>query len=70
MQNPDGSMTAITMENFLDITKQGGRNACRVGDVFKIRRCYFELETISDYGISAKGISKREYLTRKKTQRL
>lgn len=70
MQNPDGSMTMITTKAFDDITQQGGRNACRVGDVFRIRRCYFELETISDYGISAKGISKREYLARKKSQQL
>jgi len=66
MQNPDGSMTAITMKKFTELTQNGGRNACRVGDVFKVRRCYFELETISDYGISAKGISKREYLSKKK----
>ena len=70
MQNPDGSMSMITMEKFNDITQQGGRNACRVGDVFRVRRCYFELESISDYGISAKGISKHEYHARKKLQQL
>ena len=69
MQNPDGSMTPITMEKFEELLS-GGKNACRVGDVFRIRRCYFELESISDYGISAKGITRREYLTRKKLQRL
>jgi len=61
MQNPDGSMTPITATKFEELLA-GGKNACRVGDVFKIRRCYFELETISNYGISAKGISKIEYL--------
>ena len=70
MQNPDGSMTMITMKDFDNITQQGGRNACRVGDVFRVRRCYFTLETISNYGISAKGISRREYLAAKKLQQL
>ena len=68
MQNPDGSMTPITATKFEELLA-GGKNACRVGDVFKIRRCYFELETISNYGISAKGISKIEYLSKKKSQR-
>lgn len=64
MQNPDGKMTMINQDKFEEMLGCG-RNVCRVGDVFRVRRCYFEIETISNYGISAKGISRREFFDKK-----
>lgn len=68
MQARDGSMVAITTEQFKTFNEHGTANLCRGGDVFRVRRCYFEIETISEYGISAKGISRHEYYEKKKRQ--
>lgn len=68
MQANDGSMVGVTEKQFQNFFGHGNRNLCRVGDVFKVRHCYFEVETISEYGISAKGISKHEYFDKKKRQ--
>lgn len=68
MQTKDGAMVGLSENQFNDFLKHGTQNLCRVGDVFKVRRCYFEVETISEYGISAKGMSRKEYYKKKKTQ--
>ena len=68
MQARDGSMVPITENQFSQFSEHGSINLARVGDVFRVRRCYFEIETISEYGISAKGISKHEYHEKKKKQ--
>jgi hypothetical protein len=59
-------MVGITESQFKDFSEHGTANLCRVGDVFRVRKCYFEVETISEYGISAKGISRHEYFDKKK----
>ena len=66
MQANDGTLVGISANQFNDFLKHGSKNLCRVGDVFRVRQCYFEVENISDYGISAKGISRREYFELKK----
>ncbi|KKM80211.1 hypothetical protein LCGC14_1342250 [marine sediment metagenome] len=68
MQAPDGAMVAVTEKQFDVFNTHGAANLCRVGDVFKIRHCHFEVETISECGISAKGISRHEYFDKKKRQ--
>lgn len=68
MQAKDGSMVGITESQFKAFNKHGIANLCRVGDVFRVRRCYFEIETINEYGISAKGIIRKEYYDKKKRQ--
>lgn len=70
MQANDGSMVMLQGQQFEQFLKGGNTNLCTIGDVFKIRHCYFVVENISEYGISAKGISKREYYEQKKLQRL
>lgn len=44
----------------------GARNVVTVGDVFRIRRRYFEVENISDYGISAKGVTRSEFFDKRR----
>ena len=68
MQAQDGSMVGVNEKQFKLLLGHGNRNLCRVGDVFKVRQCYFEVETISEYGISAKGINRKEYFDKKKRQ--
>lgn len=68
MQANDGAMVGITEKQFDAFNQHGTANLCRVGDVFKIRHCHFEVETISEYGISSKGISRHEYFDKKKRQ--
>ena len=68
MQAPDGALVELNKKQFGDFLKHGSVNLAMVGDVFMVRGCYFELEALSNYGISAKGISKIEY--DKKKQRM
>lgn len=70
MQANDGSMVMLQESQFKQFMEHGTSNLCTVGDVFKVRHCYFEVETISEYGISAKGISKREYFEKKKINKM
>jgi len=60
-QAADGAMIPITENQFEGFLKHGSQNVATVGDIFMVRGCYFEVETISTYGISAKGIRKKEY---------
>lgn len=62
MQAEDGAMVGITKEQFKDFFRHGNQNLACVGDVFHVRKCYFRVDTISEYGISAQGISQLEYI--------
>ena len=64
-QTPNGSMVGLDEEQFNKFMAGGATNIVRGGDVFAVRGCYFRVATIGDYGISARGISRSEYLTRK-----
>jgi hypothetical protein len=66
MQAPDGHMVGLNQSQFSEFMEHGALNICTVGDVFRVRRTYYRVENISDYGISAKGISRREYVKGKK----
>lgn len=68
MQAKDGAMVGLKESQYNDFLKHGTQNLCRIGDVFKVRRCYFEIETITKDGISAKGISRKEYFDKKNRQ--
>lgn len=65
MQAKDGSMVGLNKPQFNNFLKHGNTNLAMVGDVFTVRGCQFEIETISEHGISAKGISKTEYEQKK-----
>ena len=64
-QAPDGAMIGLNKQQFDDFFKHGCTKLAMIGDVFKIRGCCFELEQVSEYGISAKGISKVEFEQKK-----
>ena len=68
MQAQDGSLVGITENQFKEFSEHGTANLCKVGDVFRVRRCHFEVETISEHGISAKGITRKEFYDKKKRQ--
>lgn len=68
MQTKDGTMVGVTEKQYDAMIGDGNRKLCRVGDVFKIRHCYFEVETLGEVGIVAKGISRKEYFDKKKRQ--
>lgn len=70
MQDESGRMREIEQAEFDLETMPGKKSSkhgrvCRVGDVFKIRNCTFEITEISNDGISARGIKYSEYLDRK-----
>lgn len=67
MQANDGYMVGLNNTQFRDFLDHGSMNVCTAGDVFRVRHCYFRVENISDYGISAKSISRREYIEGKRT---
>ena len=68
MQASDGTMVPITENQFKTFNEHGTANLCRVGDVFRVRQCYFEVESISGGGIIAKGINQHEYFDKKNNQ--
>jgi hypothetical protein len=70
MQAPDGKLVEIQHKQFMEFLEHGATNVVTVGDVFKVRGCFFEVENISSYGLSAKGISRREYLSKTNPQQL
>ena len=59
-----GEMSPITEAKFKQVMAEG-QNAVRVGMVFKINHCYFEVESISGDGLKAKGIPRREYFNKR-----
>jgi len=66
MQQRDGTMTPITEESFKDMAYTGKRKVARIGDVFQIRMCCFEVSGIEETGIIAKGIKYADYLCKKR----
>jgi len=66
MQAQDGSMIELDKEQYGQFLEHGNTNVVTVGDTFKVRGCYFQVEFISEYGLSAKGISKWEYFESRK----
>ena len=65
MQAADGALVEIMRKQGLSFLEHGNTNLVKVGDVFHVRGCYFCVEAISEDGVSAKGITRHEYLKAK-----
>ncbi|HUU94044.1 MAG TPA: SEC-C metal-binding domain-containing protein [Phycisphaerae bacterium] len=61
MQAEDGHLELLDQSEWEHLLAKGGRNFVRVGDVFRIRECFFEIENLDHDGIVAKGISRVAY---------
>lgn len=66
MQAPDGTMVELKEKQHQQFMNHGSTNILAVGEVFKVRGCYFEVDNITPHGMFAKGISKREYHNKRK----
>lgn len=65
MQAQDGHMVGLPEVTAKEFLEHGNLDIVTVGEVFRVGRCYFEIEKISPYGITAKGISSREYFDKR-----
>jgi len=69
MQDERGKMHEISQEEFEGLlttkSQTKAQRIVRVGDVFKVRSCTFEVSEITTDGIYAKGISYHEWLSRR-----
>ena len=67
MQKQDGTMRMLDAEQFNKAIRDYSTTGKIVstGEVFKIKRTYFQISEITSDGIVAKGISRREYFDRK-----
>ncbi len=66
MQEQDGSMRILDETEHKHLGFFAEKRTVSVGQVFKLRRCYFEVAEIKPDGIVAKGISRKEYYDRKR----
>jgi len=66
MQDDSGKLQLITQQQFKDSMEMGKTKVLQVGDVFKVRGCYFRVQNIESNGIYATGITRREYYDRKR----
>jgi hypothetical protein len=66
MQMPDGNMElAAKLEDLLPRPDYDGNKVLNVGSVFKIKHTYFRISQITSEGITAKGISRKEFFLRR-----
>ena len=72
MQDYDGSLRIENSKKFQNQIKQMFNTmpesdipVVKVGDVFKVRDCHFEITEISKEGIVAKGIRRGEFINKK-----
>jgi hypothetical protein len=73
MQMEDGRMVMLEnnselqkkMQQLLNSMPESDVPVVKVGDVFKIRDCHFELTEITEDGIKAKGIRRGEFIQKK-----
>lgn len=61
MQKKDGTFTQLTQEEIGNLNFVGKSKVLKEGMIFKVKRCYFRLSKITQDGIVAKGISRKEY---------
>ncbi len=61
MQEPDGTFTQLKKEDVENLGFLQRQKVIKVGQVFKIKRCYFQIKEFTSEGIFAKGISRKEY---------
>lgn len=68
MQEPNGDMTIIKTPDKMAMAVSTGKYV-RVDDVFRIRNCYFVVESLKRTGFVAKGLSREEYFSRRRAKR-
>lgn len=61
MQERDGTFTQMTEHEVGNLRFWEKPKVISVGQIFKIKRCYFQITGFSSEGISAKGLSRKEY---------
>ena len=61
MQEQDGSMTMLDAKKVDELSASDRKKIVSVRQVFKIRQSYFQITDITPEGITAKGISRRDY---------
>lgn len=66
MQERDGTFTQLTETQLGNLRFWQQPKVINVGQVFKIRWCYFQITEIDSEGIKAKGISRKEYYALKR----
>jgi len=66
MQELDGTMRILTEDEHDSLGFFNERKTVQIGQVFKVRRCYFEIVEVSNEGIKAKGISRKRYFDMKR----
>ena len=67
MQDETGRMQNIDPTTFQKMLDEclGDAPVVKIGDIFKIRDCRFEVTDITPDGISAKGLSRGDFLAKK-----
>lgn len=66
MQENNGTFTQLSEEEVGNLRLWQQPKVICVGQVFKIRWCYFQIQEITQTGIVAKGISRKEYYALKR----
>jgi len=65
MQERNGTLTQLTEQDVGNLSFWKQPKVIKVGQVFKIKFCYFQITEITTQGITAKGISRKEYFALK-----
>jgi len=66
MQERDGTFTQLSETEVGNLRFWQQPKMVSVGQVFKIRWCHFQITGITEKGIDAKGISRKEYYALKR----
>lgn len=66
MQSKNGTFTQLDEKEVRDLRFWQQPKVVYVGQVFKIKWCYFCITEITHQGIKAQGISRKEYYDLKK----
>lgn len=61
MQANDGTFTTLTEQEVGNLRFWQKPRVISVGKIFKIKGCYFQITAFSSEGITAKGLSRKEY---------
>jgi hypothetical protein len=66
MQNELGKLEILNEEEHNSLGFWDERKTVSVNQVFKIRRCYFQITEVNSTGITAKGITRKTYYEMKR----
>ena len=61
MQANDGHLVELSEKRIREFFSHGNLNLVSVGDVFQVRECFFQITSMTGDGITAKGISRKEF---------